>query len=83
MLSRTSAVVSKKAWNSLRPKTTQVPPSSPGGNWDADYVTFDKVVPLQAGPSAVRLAPIIDDRLHERHVFRASGDGWDELLLQP
>ena len=38
----------------------QVPPSSPGGNWDADFVTFDKVVPLQDGPSSVRLAPIID-----------------------
>ena len=24
-----------------------------------------------------------DDRLHERHLFRACGDGWEELLLQP
>jgi pyridoxamine 5'-phosphate oxidase len=24
-----------------------------------------------------------DDRLHERHVYRASEDGWDRLLLQP
>ena len=24
-----------------------------------------------------------DDRLHERHLFRACGDGWEQLLLQP
>jgi pyridoxamine 5'-phosphate oxidase len=24
-----------------------------------------------------------DDRLHERHLFRASADGWEVLLLQP
>ena len=24
-----------------------------------------------------------DDRLHERHLFRARGDGWEVLLLQP
>jgi pyridoxamine 5'-phosphate oxidase len=24
-----------------------------------------------------------DDRLHERHLFRASADGWEGLLLQP
>ncbi len=24
-----------------------------------------------------------DDRLHERHLFRACADGWEELLLQP
>jgi pyridoxamine 5'-phosphate oxidase len=24
-----------------------------------------------------------DDRLHERHLFRACAGGWDELLLQP
>ncbi|HEX7627215.1 MAG TPA: pyridoxamine 5'-phosphate oxidase [Gaiellaceae bacterium] len=24
-----------------------------------------------------------DDRLHERHVFRACTDGWESLLLQP
>jgi pyridoxamine 5'-phosphate oxidase len=24
-----------------------------------------------------------DDRLHERHLFRASADGWQVLLLQP
>ena len=24
-----------------------------------------------------------DDRLHERHLFRACDDGWEQLLLQP
>lgn len=24
-----------------------------------------------------------DDRLHERHLFRACAEGWEELLLQP
>ena len=24
-----------------------------------------------------------DDRLHERHLFRARGDGWDVVMLQP
>jgi pyridoxamine 5'-phosphate oxidase len=24
-----------------------------------------------------------DDRLHERHLFRARGDGWDIVMLQP
>jgi pyridoxamine 5'-phosphate oxidase len=24
-----------------------------------------------------------DDRLHERHLYRACGDGWERLLLQP
>jgi pyridoxamine 5'-phosphate oxidase len=24
-----------------------------------------------------------DDRLHERHLFRARGDGWEVVLLQP
>ena len=24
-----------------------------------------------------------DDRLHERHLFRARADGWQVLLLQP
>ena len=24
-----------------------------------------------------------DDRLHERHLFRARGDGWEALILQP
>jgi pyridoxamine 5'-phosphate oxidase len=24
-----------------------------------------------------------DDRLHERHLFRACADGWEQLLLQP
>jgi pyridoxamine 5'-phosphate oxidase len=24
-----------------------------------------------------------DDRLHERHLYRACGDGWESLLLQP
>ncbi|HEY1955894.1 MAG TPA: hypothetical protein VGH28_09775 [Polyangiaceae bacterium] len=31
-----------------------------GGSWDADYATFDKTVVLDAGPSALHLAPIID-----------------------
>jgi pyridoxamine 5'-phosphate oxidase len=24
-----------------------------------------------------------DDRLHERHLFRARGDGWEQSILQP
>jgi pyridoxamine 5'-phosphate oxidase len=24
-----------------------------------------------------------DDRLHERHLFKARGDGWDVVMLQP
>ena len=30
------------------------------GSYDADYVTFDKSIPLPTGPSAVKIAPIVD-----------------------
>lgn len=35
-------------------------PITPGGSYDADYVAFDSSVTLPTGPSALKLAPIVD-----------------------
>jgi hypothetical protein len=39
-------------------------PHGQDGSYDADYVTFDESVPLPSGPSAVKIAPVIDPEGH-------------------
>ena len=80
----------------IKPGASQAP--LPPGAGDATLARFDEAA-VDAQPAeparperwgGFRLVPDTyefwrhrDDRLHERHLFRARGDGWNVVMLQP